>query len=87
MDDQNSDPERLSRILELLGLREMGEKIAPVDHTRLGAKLAECMTVKTPSMPAAGPHARPELTDEDLTPGSGMLPKPGDADPNQQPSG
>jgi hypothetical protein len=24
--------------------------------------------------PAAGPHARPDLTDKDKTPGSGMLP-------------
>jgi len=32
----------------------------------------------------AGPHARPELTDEDATPGTGALPEPqpdGDVDP------
>jgi hypothetical protein len=27
-------------------------------------------------MPPAGPHAKPELTDEEKTPGSGMLPDP-----------
>ena len=32
----------------------------------------------------AGPHARPELTEEEKTPGSGMLPEPDD--PNQGPS-
>jgi hypothetical protein len=35
--------------------------------------------------PAAGPHARPELTDHDKTPGSGML--PGDDDTNPSPTG
>lgn len=33
----------------------------------------------------AGPHARPELTEEEKTPGSGMLPGPDD--PNPGPSG
>jgi hypothetical protein len=38
-------------------------------------------------MPAAGPHARPELTNSDATPGSGMFqPLEGD-DENMQPSG
>jgi hypothetical protein len=27
-------------------------------------------------IPPAGPHAKPELTDEEKTPGSGMLPDP-----------
>ena len=27
-------------------------------------------------IPPAGPHATPELTDEEKTPGSGMLPDP-----------
>jgi hypothetical protein len=35
--------------------------------------------------PSAGPHARPELTDNDKTPGTGMLPEPGDA--NVSPTG
>jgi len=30
----------------------------------------------------AGPHARPELTDEDKTPGTGMLPEPGSNNPS-----
>jgi hypothetical protein len=33
----------------------------------------------------AGPHARPELTDHDKTPGSGMLPEKDD--PNAGPTG
>jgi len=39
-------------------------------------------------MPAAGPHAKPELTNPNATPGSGMFPEPGDDDDtNAQPSG
>jgi len=34
-----------------------------------------------PDIPAPGPHARPELTDNDKTPGSGMLPDPDDSNP------
>jgi hypothetical protein len=33
----------------------------------------------------AGPHTKPELTDESKTPGSGMLSDPGDS--NEAPSG
>lgn len=33
----------------------------------------------------AGPHAHPDLVDEDKTPGTGMLPDPGDNNPS--PSG
>jgi hypothetical protein len=29
--------------------------------------------------PPAGPHAKPELTDHDKTPGAGTRPSPGDA--------
>jgi hypothetical protein len=29
----------------------------------------------------AGPHARPDLTDPDKTPGTGMLPEPGTNNP------
>jgi hypothetical protein len=36
-------------------------------------------------LPVAGPHARPELTDYDKTPGCGMLPN--EADPNPSPTG
>nr|WP_247498720.1 hypothetical protein [Bradyrhizobium sp. 149] len=35
-------------------------------------------------LPGAGPHAFPELTDDEKTPGCGMLPEPGD--PNVAPS-
>ena len=30
--------------------------------------------------PAAGPHAKPELTDQTKTPGAGTLPRPGKSD-------
>ena len=30
--------------------------------------------------PAAGPHAKPELTDDSKTPGAGALPEPGKSD-------
>jgi hypothetical protein len=34
-----------------------------------------------PDMPAAGPHAKPELTNPDATPGAGSLPdEKGDGD-------
>lgn len=32
------------------------------------------------SMPPAGPHAKPELTDKDKTPKTGMLPDPDQKD-------
>ncbi|MGY3448580.1 hypothetical protein [Bradyrhizobium sp. USDA 4353] len=34
------------------------------------------------TLPPAGPHARPELTDSEKTPGTGMLPEPGDSNPS-----
>jgi len=37
-------------------------------------------------LPSAGPHARPELTNPDLTPGTGMLPDPESHDPTMQPT-
>jgi hypothetical protein len=36
----------------------------------------------TPQMPAAGPHARSDLTDPDKTPGSGMFPTKDDTNPS-----
>ncbi|SHE69768.1 Protein of unknown function [Kaistia soli DSM 19436] len=39
-------------------------------------------------LPSAGPHARPDLINEDATIGSGMFPSPGDDDEGTaQPSG
>jgi hypothetical protein len=37
-------------------------------------------------MPPAGPHARPELINPDLTPGTGVLPDLESNDPNSQPT-
>ncbi|QIB33603.1 DUF2934 domain-containing protein [Ancylobacter pratisalsi] len=40
------------------------------------------------SVPSAGPHARADLTNEDATPGTGILPPVGsDEDGNSQPTG
>ena len=35
-----------------------------------------------PDIPAPGPHARPELTDPEKTPGTGMLPSLDDTNPS-----
>lgn len=35
---------------------------------------------KTEDLPPAGPHDKPELTDEEKTPGAGALPEPGEAE-------
>lgn len=42
-------------------------------------------TCRKEEMPVAGPHARPDLTDPDKTPGSGMF--PGEDDTNSSPTG
>lgn len=44
------------------------------------------VTRKHDHIPPAGPHARPELTNPDLTPGTGVLPND-DNDANPQPTG
>lgn len=46
------------------------EKAAPQDHVK---------------MPAAGPHARPELTNYDACPGSGVLPGQTEAEEESDP--
>jgi hypothetical protein len=33
-------------------------------------------TTPSPERPAAGPHAKPELTNPEATPGAGLLPDP-----------
>jgi hypothetical protein len=38
-------------------------------------------------LPAAGPHADPDLTNENATPGAGTLPEPGDSDSTDATSG
>jgi hypothetical protein len=40
-----------------------------------------------PELPAAGPHARPDLVNQDATIGSGMMPDAEDEDGNQGPTG
>lgn len=34
------------------------------------------------TMPSAGPHDKPELTNPDATPGAGTLPEPGSSNPS-----
>ncbi|WAC27485.1 DUF2934 domain-containing protein [Ancylobacter sp. SL191] len=55
-----------------------------IEHWQQAAALVE---TDDADMPSAGPHARPDLVNEDATPGTGMLPDVGSDDPNQQPSG
>src|SRR5262245_45734084 len=52
------------------------EPIALARHCRCMAKPREKtdQREKPEPMPAAGPHAKPELTDPDKTPGAGTLP-------------
>jgi hypothetical protein len=51
------------------------------DDAGTGAQGREGAARRSPSPPnPAGPHARPELTDNNKTPGSGVLPEPGDAE-------
>jgi hypothetical protein len=57
-----------------------------MENTKKNEKAASKPSEK---MPAAGPHARPELTNPDATPGSGMFESvvEGDEDNVQTPSG
>lgn len=41
---------------------------------------ADAKPDKKKQAPPAGPHAKPELTDKDKTPGTGSLPDPSDKD-------
>lgn len=55
--------------------RAMGEKKRPsATPERRGTP------PRSEPLPAAGPHAKPELTNEDATPGTGSLPRPGGGD-------
>ncbi len=60
-----------------------------LDHWLKAAEQVEAGHVdkEGADVPGAGPHARPDLTNADATPGTGMLPDIGSDDPNQQPSG
>ncbi len=46
------------------------------DAKDAGKKPKEKTPRKAPPMPPEGPHARPELTDYEKTPGTGSLPDP-----------
>jgi hypothetical protein len=59
-----------------------------VDRARNQKDKSEERKTDRNDLPAAGPHARRDLINPDLTPGSGILPDPGDEDdPNLQPTG
>ena len=51
------------------------------DQTKTVAAGKRAATTAGPETPAAGPHAREELTDYDKTPGCGMLPDLNDTNP------
>lgn len=57
--------------------RRAAQRPYPPERNRNGAG--------SPETYPAGPHAKPELIDENKTPGSGMLPDPDD--PNESPTG
>lgn len=52
-------------------------------ETKLGSIPRDASAERSPH--PAGPHATPELTDTDKTPGCGVLPEPDD--PNISPTG
>jgi hypothetical protein len=51
------------------------------DRSRSVAARKRAARTDEPETPAAGPHAREELTDHDKTPGCGMLPDLNDTNP------
>jgi hypothetical protein len=61
---------------------QIGEKPDPKAASRKpeGGQAAQ-------DLPAAGPHAEPELTNDKATPGAGTLPEPGDPDGTDATSG
>ena len=56
--------------------------IADDRHAPSGVPEGRTTRRTTSQMPAAGPHARPDLTDHDKTPGSGMFPSEEDTNPS-----
>ncbi len=52
-------------------------KAAEQDRTDGGSEFKEEPDA-SPQRPPAGPHAKPELTNRDATPGAGLLPDPDD---------
>jgi hypothetical protein len=67
-------------------LLELDQKLGVEAKDRPGAAARQAPDPKERIIPPAGPHARPDLINRDLTPGTGMLPDPESDDPNMQPS-
>lgn len=68
---------------DLEGRQDMGGKHGgqagmPKPEGKSGSQQA--VQGKTSKTPAAGPHAKPDLTDPSKTPGAGTLPEPGKSD-------
>jgi len=78
--DRAELPRNLQKLLEMLD-QKLGPRNVPHKSPQTERKETSA------TLPSAGPHARPELTNRDLTPGTGMLPDPESHDPNMQPSG
>ncbi len=62
--------------------RELAERNSQGHREPGGSADSEPKTAQGNALPPAGPHARPDLTDEEKTPGTGILPEPGDSNPS-----
>ncbi|MFL6799802.1 MAG: hypothetical protein ACJ8F3_20600 [Xanthobacteraceae bacterium] len=62
-------------------------QLAPADEASHAGDRENANSTKSEGVPAAGPHARPELINPDLTPGTGVLPDPKADEPNAEPTG
>ncbi|WP_294643839.1 hypothetical protein [uncultured Aureimonas sp.] len=56
-----------------------GETHGSAPHTGRGEPEGDKAKSDKPKTPGAGPHAKPELTNPDATPGAGSLPDDGEA--------
>jgi hypothetical protein len=56
--------------------------LASIDRAWTSRRRRPITEKKSEKIPAAGPHAKPELTDADKTPGAGTLP-PADKGPDE----
>jgi len=88
--DDNRIREKAYELWRAAGSPE-GEHLAHWEQAKAAAEKDEAGTGQPAGadkeMPVAGPHAKPELTNRDATPGSGMFAEPGDEDDaNAQPS-
>jgi hypothetical protein len=83
-------PDRIAKVLRVLENSRGGPRMrigAISSQSNTDKKVQQPQKSNNAEHPAAGPHARPELTDKAKTPGTGMLPDPENNDGNQAPTG